>query len=206
MNSRLEIYLVRVKNSFNQINEERKAILLPVSEYISQKILKNESVKLVFICTHNSRRSHLSQIWAQLATHIYGLSGKIECYSGGTEATAFNPRAVEAVKRAGFQVEFSGIENPIYSVFFDESEKPIQCFSKRYDSPKNPSYDFAAIMTCDDADANCPIVLGADARFPVKYIDPKVSDNTEKETQTYDERCFQIATEMMFMISKVKKV
>lgn len=194
-----------LKNSFNSIPEERKKLLNEFSEYITNKLRDGKEVNLVFICTHNSRRSHISQIWAQTAAEYYGIP-KIKCNSGGTEATAFNPRAVKSLQKAGFEIEKKdNSDNPVYLVYYSDEGEPIECFSKVYSDEYNPQKDFAAIMTCSDADANCPVVFGAEARFPIHYEDPKEFDGTELEEEKYDERVEQIGREMLFLFEVVKK-
>lgn len=127
-----------LEQNIDTINDERKQLLLEFAEYISNKISNNEEVNLTFICTHNSRRSHMSQIWAQTATHFYNIPN-IKCYSGGTEATAFNPRAVKAIKEYGFKIDkLDESENPIYLVHFSENANPLKCFSKVYSDSFNP--------------------------------------------------------------------
>ena len=198
----LEDYIAELESQFDSISEERKKQLLKLSGYIRKKNEKEEIPKLNFICTHNSRRSHLAQIWTAVAAHYYGIRG-VETYSGGTEATAFNPRAVAAIERAGFEVKNPGGENPRYEVKFSKGAEPLICFSKTFDDAFNPKESFAAVMTCSDADENCPVVPGAEFRIPITYRDPKESDGTDREAETYDRRCFQIGTEMFYMISKV---
>ena len=147
----------------------------------------------------------MSQIWAQTAAEYFNIPN-IHCYSGGTEATAFNPRAVNAVKKAGFIVnQMDETENPLYLVYYSIDKPPIKCFSKVYSDKFNPQKDFAAIMTCSDADANCPVVFGSEARFPIRYDDPKEFDNTELEELKYDERFKQIGREMIYVFSKIKE-
>jgi len=198
----LENYIEKVKSDFNQIPSTRKEKLREVAVYIRSASEKGVIPKLNFICTHNSRRSHLAQVWAATAARYYGIKD-IETYSGGTEATGFNPRAVAAVERAGFKVENPGGDNPKYKISFDEESAPMICFSKKFDDEFNPNKNFAAIMTCSDADENCPFVAGADFRKPITYRDPKESDGSDQEKETYDERCFQIAREMFYMVSQV---
>jgi arsenate reductase len=200
----LTAYLEMVETQLSNIPESRKPELNKLAGYIQKQLDSSKTAQLTFICTHNSRRSHLSQIWAKVAAEKYGLGELVHTFSGGTEATAFNPRAVAAIERAGLTVKNPGGDNPKYEVLYSDKAEPMICFSKRYDDNVNPQSDFAAIMTCDDADANCPVVLGASARIPIKYVDPKVSDGTEEEAQTYDERCLQIATEMMYVFSQVR--
>ncbi|MEL7834154.1 protein-tyrosine-phosphatase [Fodinibius sp. Rm-B-1B1-1] len=198
MNSELKLYIQNIESGTSEISEHRKGQLKQIADYIREK----DDAKLIFICTHNSRRSHLCQIWAATMAEHFGIEN-VETYSGGTEVTAFNPRAVAAIERAGFKVENPGGENPKYEVYFNGESEPIICFSKTFDDSYNPEKGFAAIMTCSDADENCPVVRGAERRFSIPYIDPKESDGTPQETNTYDERCRQIASEMYYMISQV---
>lgn len=186
------------------ISETRKNSLERVANYIAKKRAAGEEVHLTFICTHNSRRSHFGQIWAATAAAWYGID-RVFTYSGGTEATAFNPRAVAAAERAGFKIKNPGGDNPHYEVSFAENGLVLACFSKTYDDPHNPQSDFAAIMTCSDADENCPFIPGAELRAPITYEDPKAADGTPAETARYDERCRQIAMEMFYLFSRVDR-
>lgn len=184
------------------IPEERKPVLHQLIDYIQQKLDSKESIQLNFICTHNSRRSQFSQIWAQAAAYIYGIEAA--CYSGGTEATAFNERAVASIKRAGFEVDKSGSDNPLYSVSYSTDAAPLDMFSKTFDDKTNPEAGFAAVMTCSDADENCPFIAGADKRIPLRYEDPKAFDDTNLEEEKYDKRSMQIATELLYVFSQVE--
>lgn len=185
------------------ISDERKALLAKLAAYIRQKQAKNALVSLHFICTHNSRRSHISQIWAATAAAYFELEG-IRTYSGGTEATAFNTRAVAAMERAGFQIKNPGGENPHYQVSFSPVFPALECFSKTFDDPINPHKEFAAIMTCSDADENCPFIPGTELRLPLTYDDPKAADDTPEETTRYDERVRQIGREIFFVMRLVQ--
>jgi len=198
--------LISIKNKIKELSQrhddipnDRRELLKQFAEYIVSKLNDKEEVNLIFICTHNSRRSIMSQIWAQTAAEYFGIQN-VFCYSGGTEATAFNPRAVKAVEKVGFRIEKkNGTVNPVYLVYYSDSKEPLKCFSKIYSDKFNPQKDFAAIMTCSDADANCPVVLGAEARFPINYNDPKEYDGTELETIKYNERFEEIRKEMVFV-------
>ncbi len=194
----LASFVETARAELDQIPEERRAKLDELGAWIADRRAAGETVRLTFICTHNSRRSHLSQIWAETAAHVFGIDG-VETFSGGTEATAFNPRAVAAVKRAGFLVDDPGDgDNPVIRVRFAEDAAAMECFSKVYGQPPNPTEGFAAVMTCSDADEACPIVFGAEARIAIPYDDPKAADGTPDEARIYDERCRQIAREMLY--------
>jgi arsenate reductase len=193
----------RLTKEFNQVSSERRAILKQLTTFVKSKVKSGQPIYLNFICTHNSRRSHLSQIWAQAAAHYYDVPNVI-CFSGGTEATAFNPRAVKAMQQAGFEITMTKDgENPVYEVRFSENANPIIAFSKKYDDPFNHNKDFAAVMTCSHADENCPLVIGASARIALTYDDPKNFDGTPQEAAKYTERVHEIGREILFAFSQV---
>ncbi|MEQ1830191.1 MAG: protein-tyrosine-phosphatase [Pirellula sp.] len=190
---------------FDKISNERKTDLDRLADYVTQRVQSKKRVQLIFICTHNSRRSHISQIWASVAAAEYGVEG-VETFSGGTEATAFNPRAIAAMHRAGLEIKrLSEDANPKYQVRFSERREPLLCFSKKYDDESNPQTDFCAVMTCSQADQGCPLVRGADLRIALPFDDPKAADGTPGETARYDERCLQIAREMLYVFSRVQR-
>jgi arsenate reductase len=185
------------------VSEERKDVLNSLVDYIQNKVNTNEEIRLNFICTHNSRRSHLSQIWAQTMAFHFGIKN-VFCYSGGTEATAMFPKVGETLVNQGFEIQkLSETENPVYAVKYAENQHPIICFSKAYFDDFNPKSNFGAIMTCNNADEGCPMVFGAEERFPIKYDDPKAFDGTEVMNEKYTERSLQIASEMYYVFSKV---
>ena len=188
----------------NVISEDRKSILKMLIDYIQAKVNKSESIRLSFICTHNSRRSHLSQVWAQtMASHFKIKS--VFCYSGGTEATALFPMVSETLKKTGFMVtRISEGENSVYAIKYSANEHPIIGFSKTYDSDFNPTSSYAAIMTCSQADKDCPFISGAEKRIPITYEDPKAFDNTPQQSEKYMERSLQIAAEMFYVFSKIQ--
>lgn len=192
-------------NVLNQeISKDRKAILQPLVVYIQKKVNDKQTINLNFICTHNSRRSHLAQIWAQFAAYYYNVQD-VNCYSGGTEITALFPKVIETLSHQGFQIlKISEGDNPIYAIKYDENSLPIIGFSKKYDHPYNPSSEFAAIMTCSQADGGCPFIAGAEKRIPITYEDPKISDGTIEQTEVYQQRSVEIATEMMYIFSQIQ--
>ena len=186
------------------VPNDRIAILQPLADYIQNKVNTNEEIRLNFICTHNSRRSHLSQIWSQTMAFHFGIEN-VFCYSGGTEATALFSKVAETLANQGFQIEkVSQEQNPVYAIKFDVDQHPIIGFSKTYFDDFNPKSNFAAIMTCSNADEGCPMVFGAEARFSIKYDDPKAFDGTEVMNEKYAERSLQIASELYFVFSQIK--
>lgn len=189
--------------NFKSITKERKIILQPLVDFIQNKVANQEEVRLNLICTHNSRRSHLSQVWAQTAASYYNVKN-VFCYSGGTEATALFPMAAKTLENQGFKIKIiSEGKNPVYSIKYAENEHPIIGFSKTYDDDFNPQSDFAAILTCSQADGGCPFIAGAERRIPITFEDPKAFDNTPQQAEKYKERSVQIATEMFYVFSQI---
>ena len=191
-------------SSLPNVSEERKQVLQPLVSYIQEKLSNKEVINLNFICTHNSRRSHLSQVWAQTMAFYYQIPNVLS-YSGGTEATAMNATVVDTLVGNGFRIQqLSEGTNPIYAIKYAENMPSIIGFSKKYDDTFNPTSAFCAIMTCSQADEGCPFIAGADKRIPVTYEDPKLYDGTSSEKEKYLERSLQIAAEMHYVFSTVK--
>ncbi|HTF21289.1 MAG TPA: hypothetical protein VK658_24600 [Chryseolinea sp.] len=197
-------HLDQYQKEFDRIPEDRRKALKRLALFIEEKRNSGGKAELIFICTHNSRRSHIAQIWAQTAAAYYSISGVVT-YSGGTEATAFNPRAVKAMSDIGFKIiDTTGGENPLYEIRFADDTPAIKAFSKKYDSDKNPKQGFGAIMTCSQADQNCPVVLGAALRIATPYDDPKDFDGTPQESEKYTERTHEIGRDILYAFSLVK--
>ncbi|WP_299126339.1 protein-tyrosine-phosphatase [uncultured Winogradskyella sp.] len=189
----------------NLISDERKTILEPLIDFVKEKTEQDQIINLNFICTHNSRRSHLSQVWAQTMASYFSIKN-VFCYSGGTEATALFPSAAEALENSGFKIKKLSTEsNPVYAIKYSETDHPIIGFSKTFDAEFNPASNFAAIMTCSSADKGCPFIAGAEQRIPVTFEDPKAFDNTPQQAEKYKERSLQIATELKYVFSSLNK-
>jgi len=197
-------YCDHLITEFDKISQERKNTLEKISDYISKKLALTLPVNLIYICTHNSRRSHFGQIWAKVASDYFKIKS-INTFSGGTEATASNANVVNALKNVGFNITIKNISNnPVYFVKFSDDEKAIECFSKEYNHSINPTKEFAAIMTCSDAEENCPFIPGVELRIGTSYNDPKAFDNMPLQDAKYNEGCRQIALETFYVFSQIK--
>jgi arsenate reductase (thioredoxin) len=202
----IKVYCDSLVQQFDEINAERKLLLERVAKYISGNLSEHKPVNLIYICTHNSRRSHFGQVWAKVASEYYGIRN-VNTFSGGTEATAFNVNAINALTSIGFEIkEIISGKNPQYGVVFSNDKEPVVCFSKVYTDAHNPQKEFAAIMTCSDAEENCPFISGADLRIATTYDDPKAFDNTPLQEAKYSERCRQIALETLYIFFKAKEI
>lgn len=186
----------------DSVPSERRELVARVTAFVQERVDAGQPTVLNFICTHNSRRSHMGQIWAAASAAHFKIPG-VRTLSGGTEATAFNPRAVAALERDGFLVRNPGGENPHYLISLGPEFPELECFSKTFDDPFNAADDFAAIMTCTDADQNCPAVIGA-TRISLPYRDPKEADDTPEEAARYTERSHQIGTELLAAFAGVR--
>ena len=197
--------LKKTIEQLQNISEERKTILQPLIDFIQQKTDNKQEININFICTHNSRRSHLSQVWAQAASAYFTIAN-VHCFSGGTEETALFPKVAETLTNQGFSIfKIADNKNPVYAIKYSDNALPVIGFSKKYDSPFNPTSAFGAIMICSQADGGCPFIPGAEKRISITFEDPKISDNTPEQSKVYTERSLQIAAEMFYVFSKISQ-
>jgi protein-tyrosine-phosphatase len=202
--TKMQLFVDSISQHLEGIDSSRKQELNILADYIQESLQKDTTVQLTYICTHNSRRSHMAQLWAAVAAHYYGVKG-VKTYSGGTETTAFNQRSVACLQRQGFEITpLNEDKNTLYAVVFSPKVPAVKSFSKVYNDSNNPQNGFIAVMTCSHADEACPVVNGATKRVAIPYIDPKISDGTTLESQTYYDRSAQIATEAFYVFKRVK--
>lgn len=203
MNSIIKNRCEILSKNFKEINAERKVLLEKLANHIQEKLNSQKEINLVYVCTHNSRRSHLGQVWSKAAADFYGFN--INTFSAGTEATAFNQNAINALISVGFEVQqLDETNNPKYEVIFGDGKSNL-CFSKTIEDDTLPKENFVAVMTCGDADENCPFIPGCDLRIGTTYFDPKSFDNSILQDEKYTERSNQIAMECLYVFSLIKK-
>lgn len=204
----------QIKEDDSFISEERKAKLEEIIQYAKSKINENKDLNLTFICIHNSRRSHFSEVWFHIASLFHNL--KVNTSSGGTSETACNYRVISSFNRFGFDVTSTlstknenGVEiissdtNPLYTFDFKGQSKFL--FSKVFNCDYNPNSNFVAVMVCSEAETNCPYVFAADSRISMPFSDPSEFDGTELESEGYDKKSIEIALEMFYLVSKIKE-
>jgi len=204
MNSRLDSYIKKLELDFEKISESRKTRLLQLNNYLLHKLKNRQKTNLIFICTHNSRRSHLAQIWAATSINYYKLKN-IKTFSGGTSITEFNKRVINILRKIGYKINNPIGNNPHYRVSFSKNISAAECFSKKYDSPFNPSKNFATIMTCSNAEKTCPLIPEAEETIFLPYNDPKLFDGTKEEKKSYEKSCEKIGTEMLFVMKSFQE-
>jgi len=186
------------------IPAERKQKLRQLARIISG-MTSRENIPIVFICTHNSRRSILAQVWCQTLSDYYAIHN-LKCYSGGTESTAVYPGIIQTLKTQGFHIQKSGDgQNLQYLLRYGKDTEPLQLFSKKFSHPANPEENFIAVMVCSDADRHCPFVPGASLRFSLPYTDPKTYDNTPQEASAYLKKSREISAEIKFLLRHLKE-
>lgn len=194
-------------NEFDLITETRKQELENLALTINESLTNFSKAEITVICTHNSRRSQLGQLWIKVAAIHYNIKN-IDTFSGGTEATSFNFRMVNALKEYGFNVrQLDKNINPKYHISLGEEDESMDIlYSKVYSENYNPQINFIAIMVCSQADEGCPFVAGVYKRISLPYLDPKEFDDTEFESIKYLEKVKEIGREMLYMVSKTAKI
>jgi arsenate reductase len=199
----LRQYLAARAEEFAFIPTDRLALLERFAAAIRARLDAGQPARVVAVCTHNSRRSFMAQLWLAAAGVHRGVD--VRAYSAGTESTAFNPRAVASLRRAGFDIEQATDDaNPTYLARLAPALPPVVCFSKAVGADPLPREGMLALLVCTEADGACPTVPGAAARFPIPFEDPKAFDATPREAAAYDERCAQIAREMLYAVTRAR--
>jgi hypothetical protein len=64
LNEKLGRYVANRVGEFDIIRQQRRAQLQKLASYVRDKTKAHHPARLIFICTHNSRRSQMCQIWA----------------------------------------------------------------------------------------------------------------------------------------------
>jgi hypothetical protein len=202
MNTKLTQFSEEIILQFDQIPADRKLVLDRLTSYIQGNLNAGKESLLMFICTHNSRRSHFGQILCALAADFYQVTG-IQTFSAGTEVTAFHPNAIVALRSIGMEIQTADSNsNPHYIVSWSSTDS-LHAYSKLIDDEGNPKEHFVAIMTCTHAEQNCPFVVGADFRIGLSFDDPKAFDGTAQESEMYLARVHQIARELFYVFSRL---
>ncbi|SUJ21173.1 Protein-tyrosine-phosphatase [Sphingobacterium spiritivorum] len=112
------------------ITDTAKGRLQVLIDYVQQQVNHQQQINLHFICTHNSRRSQLAQIWAQTAAAYYRILN-VSCYSGGTETTSLYVKVIAILCKQGFQVyKITDGNNPVYAVKYNANALPVIGFFK----------------------------------------------------------------------------
>ncbi|AVQ13223.1 Low molecular weight phosphotyrosine protein phosphatase domain protein [Leptospira santarosai] len=201
----ISLFLKNRETEIHLIDDSRKKILSGFSKAVKKTIMKNNCAKLIFICTHNSRRSQIAQMIA-LASAEYLDMPEVEAYSGGTEVTEFYNNSVQALSSIGFRInkKSGNVQNPRYIVAYKTKKQPVVAFSKLYSDSINPKEKFIVVMVCSSADETCPYVPGAEKRISLPYSDPKAYDNKDEVSGKYIETCETIAREILFVFQNVK--
>ena len=188
----------------NKIITSRKSILVGIINYVQTKIDLKKDINLNFICTHNSRRSHYCQIWAQVLAEYFKIK-KFKSFSGGTISTDVSENVINSLIKCGFRLNSKvKKKQTIYKLSFSNDTSEILCFSKKFNDKFNPKNNFAAIMTCSSAEKNCPFISGSDKIISIPYDDPKKFDDSRYVDQEYMKINLIIASEMYYVFSSLK--
>jgi len=111
--------------------------------------------RVLFLCTHNSARSQMAEgLLRQMA------GDRFDVRSAGTEATAVQPLAIEAMRELG--IDISGHTSKALDVFYGQP------------------FDFV-ITVCDRAKESCPLFPGRGERIHWSFDDPAAATGTDAE-------------------------
>ena len=179
--------------------EERQAKWQALGNSLKKSELKGA---VNFICTHNARRSVLSQSLATVLAYRSGLKDLV-FWSGGAEETNAHPNSIATLQRIGFRLLSQGEgANPVYELAYADDAAPLRIFSKKFDDESSPA-PYHAVLVCSKGDAACPFIPGVASRTLIPFEDPGTFDGTPEEEQAYNTCAAQIGGEMRFFFEKI---
>jgi arsenate reductase len=188
---------------FDRITEERKIVLQHLAACIRQSIADYDRVDMLYVCTHNARRSHFGQVAAALAAAFYGIE-QVYTYSAGTETTHVHIQTIKAIEALGCTAhKMDETSNPKYQINFGGADL-LTCYSKTIHDNVLPMHQYIAVMTCTDAEQNCPFLPLATFRIGLPYTDPKIADGTGNEALIYAACLEEILTESLYVFAQLK--
>ena len=197
-------YSATLENEFDQIPDNHRQSLEQIGDYLLQKLQSNKDAKVLLISRHNSRRSHMGQLWLMTAAEYYGI-GNVATFSGGIEPTELDSRVIRALKKCGFKISTTKrSENPTY-LTSNGPGNSYMVFAKQYNGGQNPTSDFIAVVLSEVVNKKLETIPGADKKVPMLYEDLENFDGSPEEERKYDEGCRQIARAMFYVMQYTKK-
>lgn len=192
-----------IAHFIDQVNTTPEGPRKALWDTLTSQLNKKPEVRAFnFICTHNARRSVLSQCMATALFHQYNIED-YRFFSGGAETTFVHPNTIEALRTIGFRIsKISDGENPVYEASFSENAAPLKLFSKTFDDPSS-SQQYFAILVCSKGDAACPFIPDAAARVLIPFDDPGNFDGTPKAEEKYLEAASLIAGELHYFVQQL---
>tara|TARA_Y100001949_G_C15986510_1_gene330879 strand:+ start:2001 stop:2567 length:567 start_codon:yes stop_codon:yes gene_type:complete len=175
-------------DSFNP-NQKRKKRLDNIASVINENLNKTRSI--VFLCTHNSRRSQICEVWGKVFAEIY--RKKININSAGAFKTVVHSQVYESIVKCGLVVDNKK------EIFFDK--KKFKLNSKTIDSLTMKN--FIAVMTCSNAEKSCPNDPRSIRNIKMFFNDPRIYDETDKMSREYLNTTIYIAEELNYIFKNI---
>ena len=187
MNKKFDEFFYRLNNFSPEIKQKDRLEL--IANELNKKI--KETNVLVFLCTHNSRRSQICEVWGSIFSLIY--KKEILINSAGTIKTSVHKEIFNVLKKCGVSVN-ENEEIAFKNLLIKLKSKTLD----QIDAKK-----FIAIMTCSDAEKSCPIDSRSVKNINMFFKDPKVYDNTKYMEEEYLKTNSNIAEELNYIFKRI---
>ena len=190
MHSALAQYIEARTTEFGLVETDRRLRLDAIASYVRSKVRQQRAASLLFLGRHNSRRSHLAQVWAQTVA-AWCEVGVVISYSAGVQPTRLAPAAVDALRRAGFVVDL-GQDPSTAKVSFRADAPPMICYAKDYEALQVPQRNWCAVSVDAGVAAGFPALDEAEERVVLPLEDP---DD--------DALCARVARDLLYAFTQV---
>lgn len=186
---------------FNSFSKKRLKILDQLMVYLKELVAKKLELNVIFVCTHNSRRSQFAQFWLDTFLHNFGIEN-YNIFSAGTVETEVHKNVISVIEHYGFTVtKDSEINNKKYKIALGKGYE-INLFSKEITSVLEAGLgSFVLIFVCDSAYENCPFVIENQKHFSLTFEDPGRYDEDLNALEYYQKCAYKIAAEMHYLAS-----
>lgn len=182
------------------LSAERQELWQKAAHAVQEKKAK----AMNFICTHNARRSVISQSLAAALAYHYGIDDMV-FYSGGAESTYIHPNSIALLQRIGFKLkEVEAGANPVHTARFASDAETLRLFSKTFDDVSSHE-PYVAILVCSKGDAACPFIPDAKARILIPFDDPGAYDGTADAAEAYFATAKLILNELHYFFQLLAK-
>jgi protein-tyrosine-phosphatase len=191
-------YVTKQRRQLGRIAGVHATSIAVVAQHIVRNLEARGQLTLVFGCTHNSRRSILSEVWAHVA--LAGVHPRLRALSAGSDPQGVAPGTLGALARAGFTISADEQRGWVATA----GDLRLALRSKRFADLELSDVGFGLVVNCSVLDESCPTVPGSFFRTPLIFDDPRAADGTLSADAAYDRCCAEIARTQFALADEVR--
>ncbi len=201
----LNEYIRNFPKELRKIPEERRYRLNEIVYFLEDQQQNRAPWQVTFISSNESAAGQMALAWSRAAAYYFGFTD-FTPNSGGMVPEQIPVSAILSLEKAGFiiyKAPIGGID--VYRVKYTYNLEPLVMFPKKIDHVKNPANSFMAVVLDSNAELNIKNIRGTYNRLFLEYEDPSGYVGSDMEKEKFDELCRQVAVEMFYVFSQLRK-